>query len=920
MIHNRDLNRIILFFTLFLFNVSLTLAQDVQGKIIDDQGKALIGAEVLLEPIDEVEYTNASGIFRFYDIKTGFYTLVVSQEDQVLLRKAFELPAGSIDFGELKVTQESTNLIEDNFAVVSLTDTQLEEDEDNSETSSLLSASRDIFLNTAAFGFGSARFRTRGLNSEYDALMINGVPVNELENGAIYFGQWGGLNDVFRNVHNNYGLSHSEYGIGGLNGNTNINLRAGSQRKQTRASYALSNRSYFNRLMVTHSTGMNDKGWAFTASGSRRWAEEGHVTGTFYDSWSYFLGLEKKLNEQNSIFLNAFGNWNRRGKAGAALQEIIDITGDRFYNPYWGYQSGEKRNSRIGHSHQPMTFLGHDWTSKDSKLTINTAVSYQFGPNGGTALNWDGAPNPAGDYHQKLLSRVQSPEAYQEALALMQENPDHFQVDWDYLYESNRLNLTSVEDADGIEGNTRTGLRARNWVEDRRYDSKELNAASTLNYQISDQNNLTGGLRFQNYKGHTFSAIEDLLGADFHFDVDRFADGISNPGTEQKDLNNPNRVTKVGDIMGYDFNSNINKNSAWIQDEISLTKFDFYVGAEVSNTSFYRTGNMKNGFYPEISFGDSEKLEFSNYKIKGGVTYKLNGRNYLWASAFKGTEAPTFRDAFMNSRISNIVAPNLTNSQQQSVEIGYTHRSPKLEFKATGYLVDIDDETELVFFYSEEFLQDLQVSGVFGSFSNTNIDKRHVGLETAVKYKFNASWSAKAVAALGQHLYNSRWNQFALSDELGFFREDVTVYTNGFFVESSPQTALNIEIEYNSPNYWFATLSANYFDRRYLDFSPDRRVESNTNSIESGELAAIVQQERLPSAYTLDFFGYKSFKYKGHFIYLTASVNNILNNKNFITGGYEQLRFDPDRGADYFAPKYYYAYGTNYFIGLAFRL
>ena len=903
-----------------IFNVSLTQAQSMFGKLLDQDDKPIIGAEVSLKDTDEIEISNASGIFRFYDLQVEAYTLIISKDNAELFKQEVQYNGTPIDLGDVIIDIANIELTNSNLAIITLTDAQLSEDEDNGEISSLLSASDDIFLNTAAFGFGSARFRTRGLDSEYEALYVNGIPVNELENGRIYFGQWGGLNDVFRNVHNNYGISSSEYGIGGLNGNTNINIRAGSQRVQTRASYAAANRSYNNRLMITHSTGMNENGWAFSASGSRRWAKEGHVTGTFYDSWSYFLGVEKEINKQHSLFLNILGNKNERGKSGASLQEIIDLTGDRFYNPHWGWQNGEKRNSRVGHSHQPMVFLGHDWSSTNSKLTINTALSYQFGPNGGTALNWDGAPNPAGDYHQKLLSRIDNPTLAVEIEQLMRENPDYFQVNWDFIYESNRLNLTNVENADGIEGNTRTGIRAKYWVEDRRYDSKELNGVSTLNYELNSNNNLSFGLKYQNYIGHNFTEIEDLLGADFHLDVDKYADGIANPGTEQKDLNNPNRITKEGDIFGYDFNSHINRNAVWIQDNISFSKFDAFIGGELSNYSFYRVGNMRNGYYPEASFGQSETQSFSNYKVKGGATYKINGRNYIWTSAFVGTEAPSFRDAYMSARITDIVNPLLENSKQKSAEVGFIHRSPSLQLKALGYYADIDDETELVFFFSEEFVQGQLSSGTFGSFSNSNIDKRHVGLELAAQYKLNSSWTATAVAAFSQHLYDSRWQQYALSDELGFFREDVTVYSNGFYVESSPQTALNFEIEYRSPNYWFATLSANYFDNRYLDFSPDKRIEATTNSIDPSELSEIVVQEKLPSAYTLDLFAYKSFKINDHFIYLTLSMNNILNNKNFITGGYEQLRFDPDRGADYFAPKYYYGYGRNYFLGIAFRL
>ena len=916
-IQMRDHLSRVLVIVILLFNVSLTKAQNVVGTVVDQANIPLIGASVSIIEIDELEYTNATGKFRFFDVPDGSYTMKVEYDGESIGEHTFDL-TGSIDLGFIQSQRSTTDeSVSEKFAIVTLNASELEGEQDESAVSSLLSASRDAFVRTSAFGFGAARFRGRGLDSEYESIYINGVPMNELENGRIYFGQWGGLNDMFRTVHNNYGLTHSEYGIGGMMGNTNIDIRAGSQRPQTRVSYALANRSYSNRVMLTHSTGMNEKGWALSFSGSRRWAEEGHVTGTFYDAWGYFFGAEKMINKSNSLYFNLFGNHSRRGKSGASLQEIIDLTGDRFYNPHWGWQNGEKRNSRIGHNHQPVFMLGHDFNK--GKLNVNTAVSYQFGPNGGTALNWDGAPNPAGDYHQKLLTREDNTLILDELEQLMIDNPDYFQVNWDYIYQAN-LNETQVFDADGIEGNTRTGKRARYWVEDRRYDSKEFNAVTNLTYELNGNNTLTGGLRYQNYVGHTFTEVEDLLGADFVFDIDRFADGISNPGTEQKDLNNPNSLKKEGDIFGYDYNAHINKTGLWIQDEIKTAKFDFFLGGEFNMNSFYRVGNMRNGFYPDNSFGQSETYSFDTYRLKGGLTYKINGRNYAWVNGFMGTEAPTFRDAYMNARISDFINPLIEESSQRSVEIGFVHRSPKFTFKGVSYLADIENESEIVFFYSEDFVEDFQSNGVFGSFANSNIDKRHVGLELAVEYSFNSRWSAQIVSALGQHLYDSRWQQYALADDLGFFREDITVYTNGFYVESSPQTAHNITLEYNSPNYWFATLSFNYFDNRYLDFSPDKRIESTTQNIEADVLQDIVIQEKLASAYTLDLFAYKSFKIDDYFLYITLSANNLLNNKDFITGGYEQLRFDPERGPDYFAPRYYYAYGRNYFLGLAFRL
>ena len=179
---------------LFLvFNISLTHAQNVKGIVVDSDNLPIIGAAVSILELEETEYTNASGKYLFFEIPDGNYTLSIKHDGTEILQHSFVLEA-SVDLGKLrsqKSSDQETN--SEKFAVVSLTAGQIESDQDDSSVSSLLSASDDAFVRTSAFGFGSARFRARGLDSEYESMYINGVPMNELENGRIYYGQWGGL-------------------------------------------------------------------------------------------------------------------------------------------------------------------------------------------------------------------------------------------------------------------------------------------------------------------------------------------------------------------------------------------------------------------------------------------------------------------------------------------------------------------------------------------------------------------------------------------------------------------------------------------------------------------------------------------------------------------------------------------------------
>jgi len=263
----------------------------------------------------------------------------------------------------------------------------IEGEEESHDISSLLQGSRDIYVNTAGFNFGSARYRIRGYDSENTTVMINSIPVNDPETGRAFYSVWGGLNDVTRQTEPLNGLGPHRQAFGGVGGATNIVTRASEFGPNTRTTYSNANRSYNHRMMFTHSTGMQDNGWAFTISGSRRSAEEGYAPGTFYDAWGYFLSTEREINDQHSLGLIAFGAPSRTGRPGVAVQEAYDLTGTNYYNPNWGYQDGEKRNARVNHYHNPWVFLSHYYTpSEDTEIA--TTAAYSFGRGGSTALNW----------------------------------------------------------------------------------------------------------------------------------------------------------------------------------------------------------------------------------------------------------------------------------------------------------------------------------------------------------------------------------------------------------------------------------------------------------------------------------------------------------------------------------------------------
>ncbi len=817
----------------------------------------------------------------------------------------------SISMYSQKEIKPDTNITDaDNFIPsLTLSTNDFDDEDERQDIYSLLQASRDVFVNTAGYTFGAARFNIRGYGSENTDIFFNGIQMNDVESGRVFWSIWGGLNDATRNKQYVNGLNQADYGFGGIGGSAYINGRASTIRKGTKANYAVSNRSYRNRFMITHSTGLMENGFAFTVAGSRRWAQEGYKEATFYDAWAYFISAEKKFNNKHSIGIVAFGSPNDRGKAGGSTQEAYDLLDDNYYNPYWGYQNGEKRNSRIARSHKPNIILSHYFTP-GQKTTITTSAAYSFGKYGSTALDWYKTRDPRPDYYRYLPSYATDSSLIP---AISQAFIENSQLDWEYFYKINS------------ENNTIDGKRSKYIVEERRTDYQETNANIIVNHIVNDIFKVDGGINFSIYKGRHYKIIDDLLGGDYYVDIDKFAerDFPTMEDFYQNDLNNPDRHVKEGDTFGYDYDLNRQKYGGWGQISAKLKKFDFFATFNTSQTVFWRTGHMKNGKFPEDSYGDSEKQSFFNYGTKGGITYKITGRHYLYAEGAYMTQAPYLRNAYVSPRTRDFVVDNLKSETIYSVEGGYHIRSPLIKLRFTAYYTKFEDQTRVRSFYND----------LYRSFTNhilTGINKQNQGIELGTEFKLTSTLSATLVAAMGENIYTNRPTALIIQDnDATQIADPKTVYQTNFYQANGPQNAYSAGLRYNNPHYWFININANYFESSYLDFNPERRTidavsnEDGTNAVEQGsELwEAILFQEELEPAFTIDVFGGKSWRLEHkYYLYINIGINNILNNKEFITGGYEQLRYDyTNRNVDKFPPKYFYAYGTNYFAMLGIR-
>lgn len=908
----------------------------VSGYIIDARsGEPIPAAKVLIGP--EQTLANAEGRFRanvFGPAGTELTIEVDREGFQGFTRNITLSGEPTMEIGELRLTpggDDQIDIAQELLPTITLNASDFDDTGSGAQgVSGLLSASRDPFLSAAAFNWGAARFRIRGLDAKYTDFFLNGVRFNDLETGRVFWGQWGGLNDVTRNRAVVLGFDPVEFGFGGLGGGQEIDLRARNIRATTEVGYSLSNRAYRHRIMATHSSGLNEDGFAYVISASRRWAESGgYVDGTPYDAYSYFLSLDYVFGD-NAINAVVLGAPSRRGRSTASVQEAYDLAGSVYYNPNWGFQDGQVRNSRVATYHQPIMMLRHDWTPSET-FNLSTSVVFQTGRGGSTGLDWFEAPDPRPTYYRFLPSFQTDPALAQAVADEWARDPIAAgQIQWDNFYDINRN--VAPETINGV-----TGRRARYLVEDRRNDVTRAGINTRFQALISDRVTLTGGLNYNRQVTDYYKLVDDLLGADFTVNIDRFAafDSSLTSLFVQNNLDEPNQIIREGDRWGYDYELITNQGQAWLQLKTQLRRLDFFVGGSVGFSNFYRDGKLRNGRFPESSLGESERADFITYAAKVGATYKINGRNYLLLNGSYQVLPPNSRDGLASPRTRNQLVPNLTTETAVGIEGGYQLRTPFVNGRLMGYYSTVQDIVENRSLFLDNAIQDIDGStrGGFVNYITQGIDTEYRGLELALEVKLNSRWTATGVAALGSYTFTSRPTITTFLDNDATAFESQTVFVENYFVPNGPQTAYSFGLNYNDPDFWFVRLTANFWQDQYLDFFPSRRTLEAVSFVPDPTVAQealdpngdlfqrIVGQERLDPAWTLDLFGGKSFKINDQFIFFNLGVNNILDKQDIRTGGFEQSRFDFEgKNVDLFPNRYFYGFGRNYFVSLEFRL
>ena len=903
-------NKLILLLLSFILSTGYAFSQQgsLKGMVVNSDNKTgLSGVEITDAAGRVLTVTTNDGSFAV-NLQEGSHILYLNLADfdQAVIETDVK-PGETSDAGTIALKASAGSM--QDMITININEGASEDGFETQSVQGVLSSSADVFLSSAAYTFGSMMFKVRGYDANYTNVSLNGFVVNDIESGSPYWSNWGGLNDVMRSAMVSSGPEPIGFLFEPVGGATRINTRASEYRTGVKAVYSLSNRSYGNRLMVTYSSGMMKNNWAFTGSYSRRWSEHGYETGTFYDANSFFFSAEKKINDRHSLNFTALDAIYKRGVAEGTTQEVYDLMNDNYYNPYWGYQDGKVRNSRVRSSNKPLITLEHLWKPSEM-LNIQTTAGYWFGKSGYTALDWYDPLDPRPDYYKKLPSYYTDSTDIERITNNWKTDPTVSHLDWDSYYFANRKNIASVDNANGIAGNTVMGNRSKYIVEDRRNDLSQFQFNTRAAWDITERINLTGGLLVDLYRGHDFNVISDLLGGDFWLDVDKFAETAqpTNADAWQNDLDHPNRTVVKGDVFGNDYYAFQRGATLWGTAKYSQKRFSVYFSADGRFTSMWREGLMRKGLFPDNSFGNSEKLNYLTWGLKAGGDYRITGRHLITINTLIASNPPLFRNSFLSPRTRNTTTPGLTPETIFSGDISYVLRTPVVTGRITAYYTRFMNQTEVTSFYHD-------VKMTLVNYAMTNIDKENYGIEFGTEVTIATGLKINATASLGQYLWVSNPSITITEDNSNSVLSNNDVWIKYFRQSGTPQTAISLGLEYNSSRFWWAGITGSWYDNIYLDFNPVTRTKDE----QTGYYPYWDFQKKESPGYLVDIFLGKSWKINNIYINVSANLSNVLNNTTLSTGGYEQYRFEPLR-PELFDPKIYYYNGFNYFINFSIRM
>lgn len=882
---------------------------DCSGIVVDENGEPMIGVGVTIPGTSHGAVTDIDGKFKFVvpdgtkkiefsflgyqpmivDARSAMGTITLKPEENMLK--------------DVVVTQSIARTRMTPVALSNVDAAQIEVKLGNQEFPEVLKTTPGVWATKDGGGFGDAKINMRGFKSANVAVLINGVPVNDMEWGGIYWSNWAGLSDVTSSMQTQRGLGASILSAPSVGGTINIITKSLDAKKGGSVWYGMGNDG-LNQIGATVSTGLMDNGWAITVLGSRKWAD-GYVQGTPYNAYNYFINVSKRINDRHQLSLTAFGapQWHKQRSSQDGLtiegwqdmRDYMDGLSPYRYNPTFGYdRHGQARTSSYNHYHKPQISLSHIWQI-DYKSSLSTVAYVSLSSGGGYSgqgrnVTWEG----------NSLSYSSWYGASNGVLNTLFRCADGT-FDYAKIQEMNAASTTgsNMVMSDSNNSHEWYGL-----------------VSTYKNSILPNKLNLTAGIDMRYYIGHHNNKIVDLYDGAYYMDDSSRSNVKVENNSAAADPNWKYEKLGVGDIVYRDYDGHTAQEGLYLQGEYFAfdNKLTAILTGSVSNTTYWRVDR----FYYDKAHERSETLNFMAGTIKFGVNYNLDRHNNVYFNTGYISRAPFFSGgAFLSSTVSNATNPNAINEKIASYELGYAYRSPIFSATVDAYYTKWMDKTST----RTGDITSGEHAGDRYYFNMSGVDARHMGIEFNATLQPTSWFTLDGMLSLGDWIWDSNATGYFYNQNgqpLANLRGDIA---DGIFAENHAHATLNQKgVKIGGSAQWTGAVGITFRPFKGFRIGADWVANSHnysdyqisSSSYTAGAEINVADPWQIPWGNQFDMNASYRFKMGGCDATLYGNVNNLFN-YNYVMDAYTQTS---EVGTWQNAYRVFYSFGRTYSLKL----
>jgi iron complex outermembrane receptor protein len=896
-----------------LFAINVQAQVTLQGYVQDyNSNETLIGATVVVKN-EKGTVTDFNGFYQLY-LPKGTYELSISYVGYQALKKTITLTKNQeLNFflnsqilNEVEVVSDIARSRETPVAFSNISPKQLEEELAGQDIPLILNSTPGVYATQSGGGDGDARISIRGFNQRNVAVMIDGIPMNDMENGWVYWSNWFGLDVMTKTIQVQRGLGASKLAIPAVGGTINILTNGIDSKEGLKFSQNIGGNGYL-KTTLGYNSGKLKNGWGYSLAASYK-KRDGWVDQTWSRGSFYYLKVQKKINNHRLSF-TAFGapqsHGQRSYKKAISLYDKsfaadlgVDTTGvdgdyGLQYNEHWGelnrykvnfddngnpidtlYAQNETLNSKINYYHKPQLSLNHLWAA-NNKLVISNILYASLGNGGGTGVN--------------------------PSLTNANFNTNR-QIDFQSIYDNNAGNTRHSFLGDpSIDHNySSTEHKSSQFIRSSINNHRWFGLLSTYNHETSKELTLSGGIDLRHYTGQHYREVYDLLGGDYY---------VANENVSASDST---AVIRKGDKFSYHNDGLVKWAGLFQQMEYKAGNWSAFVNLSLSNTGYKRIDYFKpqdlvlsdTTYVQALSYGDtinhngtdytldskearateSDWKWIPGYTIKTGLNYNIDEYNNAFMNIGYLEKAPKFNNIF---DYDNQLFKNIRNEKVSAIELGHSFHSSRISTNLNLYYTNWKNKPES---------GSTVVDGETIKYNINGIDALHQGIEFDASINVSSSITFQVLSSIGDWRWTSGDTIRSYDDNNNLLGTDYFDAT-GVHVGDAAQFQMGSSLRYSPIKNGYIKLKVMHFSNHYADFNPFDLKDENAGR----------DSWKIPAYNLFDIHAGYRFKYQNVFLDFKINILNVanttyitdaLNNDTYISGN--QFNFDAASASVFF--------------------